>query len=119
MPTLTLPRPHPAQQRVMDEAKRFNVVCCGRRWGKNRIGHGSGDSSGARRQAVGLVRAQLQARGPGVARAPEPSASCATRDSNQQERRLELRGGGTVEMSSLPARNSQHSIKRWCTLTQR
>ena len=38
MPTLTLPKPHPAQQRVMDEAKRFNVVCCGRRWGKTELG---------------------------------------------------------------------------------
>ena len=25
---------HPAQLRVIQEGRRFNVVCCGRRWGK-------------------------------------------------------------------------------------
>lgn len=29
--------PHPAQQKVLDEAKRFNVVDCGRRWGKSKL----------------------------------------------------------------------------------
>jgi len=38
MPTLTLPRPNSAQQTVMAEAKRFNVVCCGRRWEKTELG---------------------------------------------------------------------------------
>jgi hypothetical protein len=38
MPTLTLPKPHPAQQQVIDRSKRFNVLCCGRRWGKTELG---------------------------------------------------------------------------------
>jgi hypothetical protein len=25
---------HDGQRRVIDERKRFNVICCGRRWGK-------------------------------------------------------------------------------------
>lgn len=29
--------PHPAQQTVLDHAQRFNVVCCGRRWGKSKL----------------------------------------------------------------------------------
>ena len=33
-----LPQPHPAQQQVIHEARRFNVVCCGRRWGKSTLG---------------------------------------------------------------------------------
>ena len=33
-----LPRPHPAQLSVLQEHKRFNVLCCGRRWGKTVIG---------------------------------------------------------------------------------
>jgi hypothetical protein len=33
--TLTLPELHETQQRVVDGAKRFNVVDCGRRWGKS------------------------------------------------------------------------------------
>ena len=34
---LYLPRPHAAQYRVLQESKRFNVLCCGRRWGKTTI----------------------------------------------------------------------------------
>lgn len=32
---LCLPKPHPTQAEVVREAGRFNVVDCGRRWGKN------------------------------------------------------------------------------------
>jgi phage FluMu gp28-like protein len=35
---LTLPRPHTAQQRIIREAARFNVVCLGRRAGKSVLG---------------------------------------------------------------------------------
>jgi Terminase large subunit, T4likevirus-type, N-terminal len=40
MPTLTitLPRPHPAQAQILRDAKRFNVVACGRRFGKTTMG---------------------------------------------------------------------------------
>jgi hypothetical protein len=40
MPTLTvtLPRPHPAQAQILREAKRFNAVACGRRFGKTTLG---------------------------------------------------------------------------------
>ena len=38
--TLTLPVPHIAQYRIIDQAKRFQVVCCGRRWGKTTLGCG-------------------------------------------------------------------------------
>lgn len=33
--SLTLPRPHKCQLQVVNEAKRFNVLDCGRRWGKS------------------------------------------------------------------------------------
>src|SRR6266853_1872803 len=32
------PRPHPGQQRILDAADRFNLVRCGRRFGKSNIG---------------------------------------------------------------------------------
>ena len=35
---LRVSEPHPAQQQVLDGAKQFNVLCCGRRWGKTVIG---------------------------------------------------------------------------------
>lgn len=34
---LILNEPHPAQERILREAKRFNVLCCGRRWGKSAL----------------------------------------------------------------------------------
>jgi hypothetical protein len=34
---VTLSHPHLSQQRVIDEAARFNVLCCGRRWGKSAL----------------------------------------------------------------------------------
>jgi phage FluMu gp28-like protein len=36
--TLTLPSPHAAQKTILREAKRYNVVACGRRWGKSTLG---------------------------------------------------------------------------------
>ncbi len=36
--TLTLPRPHAGQAQVIREAKRFNVLNCGRRFGKTTLG---------------------------------------------------------------------------------
>ena len=34
---ITLPKPHEAQRKVLSEADRFNVLTCGRRWGKSVI----------------------------------------------------------------------------------
>lgn len=34
---VTLNLPHQAQSKVLSEAKRFNVLCCGRRWGKSAL----------------------------------------------------------------------------------
>ncbi len=35
MTTIRRPKPHAAQIQVLNEAKRFNVLNCGRRWGKS------------------------------------------------------------------------------------
>jgi hypothetical protein len=39
MPTLklTLPKPHVNQQRILDGARRYNVIACGRRFGKSHL----------------------------------------------------------------------------------
>lgn len=34
---VSLPKPHAAQQQILKESKRFNVVCNGRRWGKTTL----------------------------------------------------------------------------------
>lgn len=38
MTTLNADMPHQAQRRVIDQAQRFNVLACGRRWGKTQLG---------------------------------------------------------------------------------
>lgn len=35
--TITLNEPHKYQSQVLSEKKRFNVLCCGRRWGKSAL----------------------------------------------------------------------------------
>lgn len=35
---LELPERHPAQQEIAEQSQRFNVACCGRRFGKSRLG---------------------------------------------------------------------------------
>jgi hypothetical protein len=35
--TIHLSNPHDGQRKVLNEAKRFNVLCCGRRWGKSAL----------------------------------------------------------------------------------
>ena len=35
--TVHLNQPHTSQQKVLEEAKRFNVLCCGRRFGKSAL----------------------------------------------------------------------------------
>lgn len=35
---IELRRLHPSQQKILDESKRFNVLCMGRRWGKSTLG---------------------------------------------------------------------------------
>jgi hypothetical protein len=37
---LRFPRPHAGQQRVIAQARRFNVLAAGRRWGKNTLAEG-------------------------------------------------------------------------------
>lgn len=38
MQEIHLPMPHLAQQRIVDEARRYNVAACGRRFGKTKLG---------------------------------------------------------------------------------
>src|SRR5678816_4678534 len=97
---LHLPTPHRAQVQVIQQAKRFNVVCCGRRWGKTVLGMDR------------LIHAALQGK-PLAWFAPNyrlllevwRELQATLRDvitkTNQQEWRIELCGGGVMEMWSL------------------
>jgi Terminase RNaseH-like domain/Terminase large subunit, T4likevirus-type, N-terminal len=96
---------HPAQLQVTQQAKRFNVVCCGRRWGKTVLGMDRLIHPALQGKPVAWfapnyrllaeVWRELQATlGPVITR------------TNQQEWRIELRGGGVVEMWSLDSPDS-------------
>ncbi|MGH9593344.1 MAG: terminase large subunit domain-containing protein, partial [Bryobacteraceae bacterium] len=115
MPTLNLnlPAPHPGQQQIIAEAKRFNVVCCGRRFGKTQLGvdrlvlpalHGApcGWFSPTYKYLAEAWR--------DVSRLLAP----VTQKVNQQEHRIELIQGGVVDMWSLdspdPARGRKYKI---------
>jgi len=98
--TVTLSRPHKAQARVLASRQRFNVLCCGRRWGKttlgvNRLveralpGNPVAWCSPSYRMLTEVWRDVRRAAGPVLTRV------------DSQQHRLELLGGGVIEMWSL------------------
>ena len=113
MPRIQLVRPHPAQQQILDEASRFNVVALGRRAGKSTLAQHLLADVALHAKPAGYfaptykllaefwreVRAVL-----------EP----VTRMKSEQDHRLELITGGTLECWSLddpnPARGRKYGL---------
>jgi hypothetical protein len=99
---LELPRPHPAQRQVIDEAKRFNTVCCGRRWGKTVLGLD-------RLIAHALKGAPTSWWAPSYRTLQDTWREASTTlspviiDKSESEHRLQLTGGGTIEFWSTDA----------------
>ena len=113
MPNLivTLPRPHAAQTLIRREAKRHNVVALGRRSGKSTMGHEIVARTALEHQPAGWFgptyklleeswRELKRLLGPVVI------------NKSEQEHRLEIYGGGTVECWSMdtgdPARGRKY-----------
>lgn len=110
--TISLPTLHDGQRRVSDEARRFNVLACGRRWGKTVFGIDRLADRALDGVPVAwfaptyklLLEPWNTARrllGPAIARA------------NANERRLELVTGGVMEFWTLdgpdPARGRKYA----------
>jgi hypothetical protein len=105
-----LPRPHSAQQQIIRESRRFNVIDCGRRFGKTVLGENRLVPPALAGYPVGWFA---------------PSYKYLTevwidfnrvlrsviRGSNKQERRLELISGGVVEFWSLEDPDAGRSRK--------
>src|SRR5262249_51835364 len=100
MPTLTLPKPHPAQQQVIDSARRFNCMACGRRLGKTVLGEDRLVHTALSGMPAAWFSPSYRLLSD-VWRDLQRRLQPIVRDINQQERRLELRGGGVIEAWSL------------------
>jgi len=100
MPTLTLPQPHAAQQAVIDAAKRFNVLCCGRKWGKTEQGMDRLIHPALQGKPVAWFSPTYRTLAD-VFRELQRRLQPIIRDASQVERRIELRGGGVIEAWSL------------------
>ena len=106
---IKLPIPHEAQQKVVNEAKRFNVLDCGRRWGKTllsarimiKAAH-NGGPVGYFAPTYKLLEGTFQE----VYKRVEPMV---TRKHENQF--IELVGGGSIEFWSLERPNAGRSRK--------
>jgi phage terminase large subunit-like protein len=112
MPTqtirLTLPRPHEAQQQILAEARRWNVVCAGRRFGKTAFGVDRCSAVLLKGQPVGWFAPTYKVLSEGwrdVCRALKP----VTKAKNDADHRLELITGGVLEMWSLVDKDAGRS----------
>jgi len=102
---LHLPKPHRAQELVIQQAKRFNVVCCGRRWGKTVLGMDRLIHPALQGKPVAWFAPNYRLLSD-VWRELQTILQPIIARANQQERRLELHTGGVVEMWSLDSPDS-------------
>lgn len=97
--TIKLPRPHKAQKQIKREARRFNVLNCGRRFGKTSLGidlcsvalegYPVGWFTPIYKDVLEVWREVLQVYAPVTSRV------------SSQEKRIELITGGVIEFWSL------------------
>jgi hypothetical protein len=98
--TLKLTRPHQGQRKVLREANRFNVVACGRRWGKTCLGVHRLTEPALAGKPVGWFAPSykyLAEAWRDFNRYLKP----VIKSKNETERRLELITGGTLEFWTL------------------
>lgn len=103
--TLTLRRPHAAQRQVIAESRRFNVVCCGRRFGKSTLGIDRIIQPALAGKPVGWFAPTYRILIPAwreLVALLEP----ITANRNTSERHIELVTGGVIEMWSLTDEDS-------------
>lgn len=96
---------HPAQLRVVRHAKRFNVICCGRRWGKTVLGMDRLIHPALQGKPVAWFAPNYRLLAE-VWRELNATLRSIIARTNQQERRIELCSGGVVEMWSLDSPDS-------------
>lgn len=98
MPDIVLPTAHAAQERVLRERKRYNVVACGRRWGKTKMGGSLALQAALNGLPVGWFAPSyktLQDALDEILGRVKPAGSWAHYDS--QNKKLNLGSGGSIE----------------------
>lgn len=98
--TPALPAPHPGQQHVLDNRKRFNVIRCGRRWGKTVMGQRLMVDPALKGKPVAWFAPDYKALTE-VWRDTVRLLRPVTARPDAQQHRLELLGGGIIEFWSL------------------
>jgi hypothetical protein len=97
---LELPRPHPAQEEILRSGARFNVVACGRRFGKTVVAQLRAIRPALEGYPVGWFAPSFKILNPAqeeLMRLLRP----VTRRSNLTQRVVELVTGGSIEFCSL------------------
>lgn len=98
--TVRLARPHTAQDRVLREARRFNVVVCGRRFGKTELGKERAVRTALDGYPVGWF-APTYKDSAEAWRELKRTLAPVTAQRNETEKRLELLTGGVIEIWTL------------------
>jgi hypothetical protein len=107
---LNLPAPHPAQAKLIQEAKRFNVLCCGRRWGKTVLGMDRLIHPALKGKPVAWFSPTNKLMSD-TWRVVRSTLAPVTLDKSEQEKRLELIGGGVIDFWSLDSADSGRGRK--------
>jgi len=107
---LILPSLHPAQQRIIDEARRFNVLACGRRFGKTTLGIDLIIDKALDGYPVGWFSPTYKMLGEVWKEIIETTKQLQTRVA-KQEHRIELITGGVIDCWSLDAADSVRGRK--------
>jgi phage terminase large subunit-like protein len=98
--TITLPRPHPGQVAILSGRRRFNVACCGRRFGKTALGVDRLVTRALRGLPVAWFSPSYRMLTE-VWRDIRRVVAPAVERTDSQQHRLDLFGGGVIEMWSL------------------
>lgn len=98
--TVTLPRPHRAQARVLRGAGRFNVMVCGRRFGKTLLGIERASRGALDGAPVGWFAPSYKDSAEAW-RDIKRTLAPVTAARSEQEKRLELITGGVIEVWTL------------------
>jgi hypothetical protein len=102
MPTiqLELVRPHPGQLQVLREARRFNVLACGRQWGKTTLAQQIVVEAVLGSKACAWFNPTYKSNDSAWESLKETLRPLVTA-TDEQARRIQVRGGGSAECWSL------------------